>query len=251
MKKLFYVLFIFNSIITSAQTQEDIKLLTQFGINPQDINVDIEHSIESITSDLKKLVNNGAKSLVFKRWNDMLMYYKANDYNNFALVSPDGSGLEPPTNRGELSQYMPINGRNYGLNYNNNDIQILLRANKAPVIFGDVKQKFTVDDCEKAIIGYLAAAIRYETHQDKSANKTINSAENREFIKGCYGSNSYENLEVSASDLPQVTKGTRLFKVLKKKLDIKDISYLLSGRDKGLPAGKNPYLPFPIMKKHM
>jgi hypothetical protein len=249
MKKIFYVLFIFSCINTTAQTQDDIKLLTQFGINPHDTNIDIEHSIESITSDLKKLVNIGAKSLVFKRWNDMLMYYKSNDYNNYVLVSPDGSALEPPTNRGQLSQYMPINGRNYGLNYNNKDVQILLPGNKAPIISGDVKQKFTVNDCEKAIIGYLAAAIRYETRQDYSDNKTINSAENRQFIKGCYGSNSYENLEVISTDLPQVTKGTRLFKVLQKKLSIEDISYLLSGKDKGLPAGQNPYLPFIIIRK--
>lgn len=251
MKKLFYVLFIFNSIIASAQTQEDIKLLTQFGINPYDTNTDVEHSIESITSDLKKLVNNGAKSLVFKRRNDMLMYYKSDDYKNYVLISPNGNSLEPPINRGELSQFRIINGRNYGLIYNDKDIVIYIPATVAPIVSGNKQKAFDNNTCKTTLIEYLSAAIRYETNQDPAVNPSINNAQNRNFIKGCYGSNSYENLEVFPTDLPQVTQGTRLYKLLKKNLSIEDISYLLSGRDKGLPAGKNPYLPFPIMKKHM
>ena len=45
---------------------------------------------------------------------------------------------------------------------------------------------------------------------------------------------------------------TKIFRWFRgKTLSIKEVSYLLSGKDKNLPAGKNPYLPFPIRKDDM
>jgi hypothetical protein len=177
----------------------------------------------------------------------MLTYYHPTDYSEFALVPESGKTLEPPTNRGLLAQYMPINGRNYGLNYNNKDVQILYPSNKAPVTSGGENQEFTKESCDTAIIGYLAAAIRYQTRQDKSDNKTINSAENREFIKGCDGSGVYQDLVITPDQLPKVKKDNKVFNFWRgDTLNIKNVYKLLSGRDKNLPAGQNPYLPFII-----
>lgn len=250
MKKIFYVLFLFNCIITTAQTQDDIKLLTQFGINPHDTNIDIEHSIESITSDLKKLVNIGAKSLVFKRWNNMLMYYKSNDYNNYVLVSPDGSAFEPPTNRGELSQYDVINGRNYGLMYNNKDIVIYVPSRSAPLTTIIEDKQSDIDKCKlcrKALVEYLSAVIRYQTHQDNRDNPMINSSNNKNFLRYCYGSGQYDNINIDSEELPSINRDNKLIKYYKRGIKIKDILLLLSGRDKNaLPAGQNPYLPLTL-----
>lgn len=244
------IILILNFITSNAQTQEDIKLLTQFGINPQDSNSDIIHSIENITYDLRKLVQIGAKSLVFKKWNDMLLYYKANDYDKFVLVPLQGTSLEPPTNRGELSQYRIINGRNYGLMYDGKDVIIYIPATASPQVSEGDKKEFDPIRCRKCLVEYFSAAIRFETDQDPNANPTINNSDNRTFIKGCYGANIFENLEITSNDLPIVSKEFRIYKWIKKNLTIEDISYLLSGKDKSLPSGKNPYLPFPIMKKH-
>jgi hypothetical protein len=243
-----------------AVTYEDLVLprtevLTQFGINPTDYNSDPYFSIKSISKDLKNLVEQGAVSTVFKSWNDMLTYWLPNDYATFALTPLSGSSLNPPTNRGELAQYMVINGRNYGLKYNDKDIQIYFPGNKAPVISGGKNQEFTKKDCDAAITGYLAAAIRYETRQDKTDNKTINSAENREFIKGCDGSGIYEGangLTITPDQLPKVKKDSKVFNFWRGgTLNIRNVYKLLSGRDSSLPAGKNPYLPFTINDKGM
>ena len=223
------------------------EILMKFGIDPTNYDTDPYYLINNISKDLQNLVKQGAVSTVFKSWNDMLTYYHSTDYSEFALVPESGKTLEPPTNRGLLAQYMPINGRNYGLNYNNKDVQILYPSNKAPVTSGGENQEFTKEDCDAAIKGYLSAAIRYQTRQDKSDNKTINSAENREFIKGCDGSGTYQDLVITPDELPKVKKDNKVFNFWRgDTLNIKNVYKLLSGKDKNLPAGQNPYLPFII-----
>ena len=228
------------------------EVLTQFGINPKDYNSDPYASIDGISKDLQNLVKQGAVSTIFKTWNDMLYYYHPDDYAKYALVPQDGKSLTPPTNRGELSQYRIINGRNYGLMYNNQDVVIYLPATASPQVSGGGNKQYDETNCRTALVEYLAAAIRFETDQDPSANPTINNSDNRTFIKGCYGANMYENLKVTESDLPTVSKDSRIFKWFRgKTLSIKEVSYLLSGKDKNLPSGKNPYLPFPLRKADM
>ena len=227
-------------------------ILMKFGIDPTNYDTDAYFSIDSITADLKKLVAQGAVSSVFKSWNDMLTYYHSSDYNKFVLTPLSGGSLNPPTNRGDLSQYRVLNGRNVGLNYNDKDVVIYIPATAGPITAGGGNKKYDETACKTTLIEYLSAAIRYETNQDPSDNPTINNAQNRTFIKGCYGANMYENLKVVESDLPTVNKESRIFKWFRgKTLSIKEVSYLLSGKDKNLPAGKNPYLPFPIRKNDM
>lgn len=228
------------------------EVLTQFGINPKDYNSDPYASIDGISKDLQNLVKQGAVSTIFKTWNDMLYYYHPDDYSTYALVPEQGKSLTPPTNRGELSQYRILNGRNYGLMYNNKDVVIYLPKTASPQVSGGGNKQYDENNCRTAIVEYLAAAIRFETDQDPSANPTINNSDNRTFIKGCYGANMYENLKVTESDLPTVSKDSRIFKWFRgKTLSIKEVSYLLSGKDKNLPSGKNPYLPFPLRKADM
>ena len=228
------------------------EVLTQFGINPKDYNSDPYFSIDSISKDLQNLVKQGAVSTVFKSWNDMLYYYHPDDYSTFALKPIDGKSLTPPTNRGELSQYRILNGRNYGLMYNNKDVVIYIPATSSPQVSGGGKKEFDETKCREAIVEYLSAAIRFEVGQDPSANPTINNSDNRTFIKGCYGSNMYKDLKVETTDLPDIPAESRIFKWFRgRTLSIKEVSYLLTGKDKNLPSGKNPYLPFPIRKNDM
>jgi len=232
-------------------------ILRKFGIDPKNYDTDPYFLINSISTDLQNLAKQGAVSSVFKSWNDMLTYYHPNDYNDYALVplSPASGGtgsLNPPTNRGELSQYRVINGRNYGLNYNDKDVVIYVPATAGPITSGGGKKQYNETACKTAIVEYLSAAIRFETDQDPSSNPTINNSDNRTFIKGCYGANAYSGLTISETDLPTVSKDSRIFKWFRgKTLSIKEVSYLLSGKDKNLPSGKNPYLPFPLRKADM
>jgi hypothetical protein len=231
---------------------EYLDILMKFGIDPRNYDSDPYFSIDSITADLKKLVAQGAVSSVFKSWNDMLTYYHSTDYNNFVLTPLSGGSLNPPTNRGELSQYRVLNGRNVGLNYNNKDVVIYVPATAAPIAAGGGKKQYDEATCKTTLIEYLSASIRYETQQDPNDNPTINNAQNRQFIKGCYGANKYSGLTVTQTDLPDVGPDTKIFRWFRgKTLSIKEVSYLLSGKDKNLPAGKNPYLPFPIRKDDM
>ena len=227
-------------------------ILMKFGIDPTNYDTDAYFSIDSITADLKKLVARGAVSSVFKSWNDMLTYYHSSDYTKFALTPLSGGSLNPPTNRGELSQYRVVNGRNEGLNYNDKDVVIYIPATAAPIVAGGGKKQYDEKTCKTTLIEYLSASIRYETQQDPNDNPTINNAQNRQLIKGCYGANKYSGLTVTQTDLPDVGPDTKIFRWFRgKTLSIKEVSYLLSGKDKNLPAGKNPYLPFPIRKNDM
>ncbi|NBU82190.1 MAG: hypothetical protein EBS55_11140, partial [Flavobacteriaceae bacterium] len=226
------------------------EVLTQFGINPKDYNTDPYALIDGISKDLQKLVEVGAVSTVFKSWNDMLYYYHPDDYKDYALVPQDGKSLYPPTNRGELSQYRIINGRNYGLMYNNKDVVIYLPKNAAPQVSGAGNESPDQQKCETAIVEYLSAAIRFATRQDPRPNPTINSADNRTFIEGCAGSGAYDKLEIRPDQLPKVNKDVKIFNFWRgKTLNRKNVYNLLAGRDKdNLPAGNNPYLPFVLDK---
>jgi len=227
-------------------------ILIKFGINPKNYDSDPYFSIDSISRDLKKLTDQGAVSSVFKSWNDMLRYYHPLDYANYSLIPLSGGSLNPPTNRGELSQYRVLNGRNVGLNYNDKDVVIYVPATAAPIVAGGGKKQYDEETCKTTLIEYLSASIRYETQQDPNDNPTINNAQNRQLIKGCYGANKYSGLTVTQTDLPDIGPDTKIFRWFRgKTLSIKEVSYLLSGKDKNLPAGKNPYLPFPIRKNDM
>lgn len=226
------------------------EVLTQFGINPKDYNSDPYALIDGISADLKKLVEVGAVSTVFKSWNDMLMYYHPDDYKDYALIPQSGKSLYPPTNAGELSQYRRINGRNYGLMYNDKDVVIYLPKNAAPQVSGAGNEAPDQQKCETAIVEYLSAAIRFATRQDPRPNPTINSADNRTFIEGCAGSGAYDKLEIRPDQLPKVNKDVKIFNFWRgKTLNRKNVYNLLAGRDKdNLPAGNNPYLPFVLDK---
>ena len=232
-------------------------ILLKFGIDPKNYDSDPYFTINSVSADLKNLAAQGAVSNVFKSWNDMLRYYHPQDYANYSIIplsaADGGTGsLNVPTNRGQLANYIPINGRNYGLTYNDKDVQILFPKDKLAKTTGTENNNYDQKKCETAIKTYLAAAIRYETHQDKSDNSSINNAQYKEYIKGCDGANMYETLTIVPDDLPKVKKDHKIFNFWRgKTLNIRNVYDLLAGRDKALPAGQNPYLPFTLDGKGM
>ena len=224
-------------------------ILRKFGIDPKNYDSDPYYLIGSISEQLKQLASQGALSYVFKSWNDMLTYYYPYDYTNYQIQPKEGSTtLNPPVNRGELSQFYPINGRDYGLMYNNKDVVIYFPKNAVPEISGGAdNNEYTKDKCDKAIKTYLSAVIRYATRQDTQANPTVNSGRYKSFLQGCWGSGVYEDLEIKPDELPKVNKQNKLFTFWRgKTLNKNNVYNILAGKDDKFPAGQNPYLPLTL-----
>ena len=224
-------------------------ILRKFGIDPKNYDSDPYYLIGNISEQLKQLALQGALSYVFKSWNDMLTYYFPNNYADYQIQPKEGSTtLNPPVNRGELSQYYPINGRDYGLMYNNKDVVIYFPKNAVPEISGGTdNNEYSKDKCDKAIKTYLSAVIRYATRQDTQENSTVNSGRYKSFLQGCWGSGIYEDLEIKPDELPKVNKKNKLFTFWRgKTLNKNNVYNILAGKDDKFPAGQNPYLPLTL-----
>jgi hypothetical protein len=224
-------------------------ILRKFGIDPKNYDSDPYYLIGNISEQLRQLALQGALSYVFKSWNDMLTYYYPNNYADYQIQPKEGSTtLNPPVNRGELSQYYPINGRDYGLMYNNKDVVIYFPKNAVPEISGGTdNNEYSKDKCDKAIKTYLSAVIRYATRQDTQENSTVNSGRYKSFLQGCWGSGIYEDLEIKPDELPKVNKKNKLFTFWRgKTLNKNNVYNILAGKDDKFPAGQNPYLPLTL-----
>jgi hypothetical protein len=224
-------------------------ILKKFGIDPKNYDSDPYYLIGNISAQLKQLALQGALSYVFKSWNDMLTYYYPNNYDDYQIQPKEGSTtLNPPVNRGELSQFYPINGRDYGLMYNNKDVVIYFPKNAVPEISGGAdNNEYAKDKCDKAIKTYLSAVIRYATRQDTQANSSVNNGRYKSFLQGCWGSGVYEGLEIKPEELPKVNKQNKLFTFWRgKTLNKNNVYNILAGKDDKFPAGQNPYLPLTL-----
>jgi hypothetical protein len=224
-------------------------ILKKFGIDPKNYDSDPYYLIGNISEQLGQLALQGALSYVFKSWNDMLTYYYPNNYADYQIQPKEsGTTLNPPVNRGELSQYYPINGRDYGLMYNNKDVVIYFPKNAVPEISGGTdNNEYTKDKCDKAIKTYLSAVIRYATRQDTQANSSVNNGRYKSFLQGCWGSGVYEGLEIKPDELPKVNKQNKLFTFWRgKTLNKNNVYNILAGKDDKFPAGQNPYLPLTL-----
>jgi hypothetical protein len=239
----------------SGMTFSDLDLkytdiLRKFGIDPKNYDTDPYYLIDSISKQLDKLASQGALSYAFKSWNDMLTYYYPNDYATRQIKPKEGSTtLNPPVNKGQLDQYYPINGREFGFMYNDKDVVIYFPQNAVPEIEGSTGQneQYTKDKCDKAIKTYLSAVIRYATRQDTKVNSSVNNGRYKSFLQGCWGSGIYEDLEIVPDELPTVNKNNKLFTFWRgKTLNKNNVYNILAGKDKKFPAGQNPYLPLTL-----
>jgi hypothetical protein len=224
-------------------------ILRKFGIDPKNYDSDPYYLIGSISEQLKQLASQGALSYVFKSWNDMLTYYYPYDYTNYQIQPKEGSTtLNPPVNKGQLDQYYPINGREFGFMYNDKDVVIYFPKNAVPEISGGTdNNEYTKDKCDKAIKTYLSAVIRYATRQDTQANSSVNNGRYKSFLQGCWGSGVYEGLEIKPDELPKVNKQNKLFTFWRgKTLNKNNVYNILAGKDDKFPAGQNPYLPLTL-----
>ena len=249
-----------NGISPQTLQLQFLDVLKQFGINPMDPNVDLYYKLNSITNSFKSLIEKGAVSPTFKRWNNLLTYYFPNTYETIKLVPMnEEKTLEIPQNTTILSQKYSIipNISKYGINIEGKDIQIYLPKNKAPDTYTQ-SNKRDAGDCLTALEQYVATALNYEAQTNTSQN--IDVLNSKEFIRGCNGNGVYDSIKISPEMMkPYLDVGDEyspfgtgfLAKLSKmgKKLSFNNIKDLLSGKSKYLPVGNNPYIPFFVDKK--
>jgi hypothetical protein len=75
-----------NGISPQTLQLQFLDVLKQFGINPMDQNVDLYFKLNSITNSFQSLIDKGAVSPTFKRWNNLLTYYFPNTYETIKLT---------------------------------------------------------------------------------------------------------------------------------------------------------------------
>jgi hypothetical protein len=227
----------------------DDKLL-QFGINPNDPQTDKLNKISQINDSFKNLVKIGAKSNIFKLWNQIVAYYYPNN-PEMQLKTEDGSTLEPPVDINDRdSNYRYKTAGNLGLKFINKDIVIYYPQNVKTPTSTSSRKKFTLDNCKVALAEYLGNAMAFATNQQTKSDLSVDNNNTREFIKGCRGAGMYDKpFVLTTTDLEpyvQLSKRNTPFKWYRKggTLDFDNINSLLTGKElKQLRPG-NSYIPF-------
>lgn len=236
-----------------------LEVLRQFGINPMDVNVDLYFKLSSITKSFQTLVDKGAVSPTFKRWNDLLTYYFPNTYGTIKLKPKAENSLEIPQNTTILSQKYSLipNMSKYGINIDNSEVQVYLPKDAAPETYTQ-SAKRDPKDCKVALSKYLGTALNFEAQSNIDVNQDV--IDSQKYLRGCYANGAYNTitltpedmksyLDVGNEDSPFGTGFLARISKMGKVLDIDNIKKLLSGKSKFLPSGSNPYVPFYLRAK--
>jgi hypothetical protein len=130
-----------------------LEVLSKFGINPLNYDSDPQYLIKKMTTKLQNLITNqGARSAVFKNWNDILTYW---DPKGVPLTGGEDT-FSNPTND-ELGNYTPATADFLGLTYLDKQIKIyLIRGGRHTNDFTTTKYDF--GKCRQDLITYLKAA---------------------------------------------------------------------------------------------
>jgi hypothetical protein len=230
-----------------------LDVLSRFGINPLNYDSDPLYLIKKMTIKLQNLITNqGARSAVFKNWNDVLTYW---DPKGVRLTGTEDNFANPMPD--ELNQYTPATADSLGLTYLDKQIKIYLkRGGRHTNDFTDTTYDF--NKCRQDLVTYLKAAFDFE--KEGTIDDTVNSNSVRKSLQGCYTSGAFQkmtpikdtDLNLQLNDKNNPFKGLRGFG---NDLDINDVKKLLSGNHFKLPkvgpSGNNPYLPFNLDTRNM
>jgi hypothetical protein len=99
------------------------ELLSRFGINNMDYNSNPYYFIDTITKKFQNLIAKGARSTVFRNWQELLMNYYKYD-NNARLQLTNDNQNNPPQD--ELGNYVVLSADKLGIQYMDKQIQIFV-----------------------------------------------------------------------------------------------------------------------------
>jgi hypothetical protein len=225
-------------------------VLKNFGIDPN--TGDPYYLIDTTTKMLNQRIEQGARSPIFKNWQDMLTYWYPNGevrLDTTKFPGDDDRAVYVYPQNFEVNQYRPITAKDLNLTYLGKDVVIYLPI-KAGTISTDTKIERSPEKCKEDLVKYIRAAFEFQKEGQK--DESINIPATQTFLQGCYRSGMLKDVEIDETTLGvQFIDKDNPFKGLRgfgDKLDINEIMKLLIGdkfklQRKG-PAGINPYTRF-------
>ena len=226
------------------------ELLSRFGINNMDYNSNPYYFIDTITKKFENLIAKGARSDVFRRWQELLMNYYKYD-NNARLKLTNDNQNNPPRN--ELDNYVVVSADKLGIQFNDRQIQIFLPKNAA-LTNQFTATTFNAADCRQDLVSYVNGA--YDFQQTGTNNPNVNNSSVRTKIRNCFRAGQYKDVKLTQKDITvQFNDKDNPFMGLRgcgNDFSLNNIQKALMGEKCKLkivgPNGKNEYLPFRIDK---
>lgn len=224
------------------------ELLSRFGINNMDYNSNPYYFIDTITKKFQNLIAKGARSTVFRNWQELLMNYYKYD-NNARLQLTNDNQNNPPQD--ELGNYVVLSADKLGIQYMDKQIQIFVPRG-ASLTNQFKAATYNSGDCRNDLVSYVNGAFDFQ--QTGKNDPNINNSAVRKNIRACFRAGQYKDVKLTQNDITvQFNDKDNPFKGLRgfgNELDINEIQKLLMGETFKLPKvgpnGKNEYLPFRI-----
>ena len=224
------------------------ELLSRFGINNMDYNSNPYYFIDTITKKFQNWIDKGARSSVFRSWQELLInYYKYDNTKRLKLTTDNQNN--PPQD--ELTKYYPLTADKLGIQFDARQIQIFALKNAA--LTGQfTATKFNEVDCRQDLVSYINGA--YDYQQTGTDNPSVNNSAVREKIKNCFRAGMYKNIKLTQNDITvQFNDKDNPFMGLRgcgSDFSLNNVQKSLMGNGCKLAIsganGKNKYLPFRI-----
>lgn len=215
----------------------------KFGIDPNMDSDELKIKVQTIHSKLQKLIDKGAISNVFPKWNNAV---KSID-STLTLTAKTPSDLTKSSGGTTTQDISELNTNWYQPSFSTQgwgDVQIWLPNGVSPDFNVVKKTTLNPKECETNLISYLTAALEWVS--GKPVIPQI--LELQKNIKNCRRAGEYRNTTLNINDLPkldkklQVVKTGFLSKLFKgDELNIKEITNLLAGKNDTIKP-PHPYI---------
>lgn len=240
---------------SDALEQQYVDDLKKFGIDPTNAEEDFYGKITYNTKKIQELIDNGARSKVFKLWNKILNFYSPNTDN---LRPREGqSDFEIPQDTLVLTKnyrQLPGGSGRWGFTYDGKDAPIYVPKSYG-IDFVETKLiRHSPNKCRTALANYLANALQKQSALNSGTPLEVSPSapEERIFLKECALGNSFDNFEGFTDEIIKSTdeitgetgyaigKKLRPFGFFNRKLNFKEVSNILRGNTKYITSS-NPY----------
>jgi hypothetical protein len=224
------------------------QLLSRFGVDNMDYNSNPYYFIDTITNRFNSWIDKGARSSIFRSWQELLInYYKYDNTKRLKLTTDNQNN--PPQD--ELTKYIPLTADKLGVQFNERQIQIFVPKNAA-LTNQFTATKFNEGDCRQDLVSYINGA--YDFQQTGTDNPNVNNSAVRTKIKNCFRAGMYKNVRLNQNDITvQFNDKDNPFMGLRgcgSDFSLNNIQKALMGNGCKLEIsganGKNKYLPFRI-----